>query len=45
VKVPAHGDSEMPVWGPVFRSMNSDALFMHIRIASVMSYIKSLQVK
>jgi len=45
VKAPAHGDAEMPVWGPVFRSMNSDVLFLHIRISSVMSYIKSLQVK
>jgi mono/diheme cytochrome c family protein len=45
VKTPAHGDAEMPVWGPLFRSMDPDALFMHIRISSVMSYIKSLQVK
>ena len=45
VKAPAHGDAEMPVWGPLFRSMNADELFMYIRVASVMSYIKSLQVK
>ena len=45
VKAPAHGDAEMPVWGPLFRSMNPDELFMYIRVASVMSYIKSLQVK
>lgn len=45
VKVLAHGDSDMPVWGPVFRSMDPDELFMYIRVASVMSYIKSLQVK
>jgi mono/diheme cytochrome c family protein len=45
VKTPAHGDAEMPVWGPLFRSMNPDELFMFIRISSVMSYIKSLQVK
>jgi mono/diheme cytochrome c family protein len=45
VKAPAHGDAEMPVWGPLFRSMNPDELFMYIRISSVMSYIKSLQVK
>ena len=45
VKTPAHGDAEMPVWGPLFRSMNPDELFMYVRISSVMSYIKSLQVK
>lgn len=45
VKTPAHGDAEMPVWGPLFRSMDPDELFMYIRVASVMSYIKSLQVK
>jgi len=45
VKTAAHGDAEMPVWGPLFRSMNPDELFMYIRVASVMSYIKSLQVK
>lgn len=45
VKSPAHGDAEMPVWGPLFRSMDSDAVFMHIRISSVMIYLKSVQVK
>jgi mono/diheme cytochrome c family protein len=45
VKAPAHGDAEMPVWGPLFRSMDSDPIFMHVRISSVMIYIKSLQVK
>jgi mono/diheme cytochrome c family protein len=45
VQTPAHGNAEMPVWGPLFRSMDPDALFMHVRISSVMSYMKSLQVK
>jgi len=45
MKAPAHGDAEMPVWGPLFRSMDPDAMFMHVRISSVMIYIKSLQVK
>ena len=45
VKAPAHGDAEMPVWGPLFRSMNPDEFFMYVRIASVMSYLKSVQVK
>jgi mono/diheme cytochrome c family protein len=43
--VKAHGDAEMPVWGPVFRSMDSDPSIMYVRISSLVSYIKSLQVK
>ncbi len=45
VKTPAHGDAEMPVWGPLFASMDSDPLVMHFRISRLVSYIKSLQVK
>jgi len=45
VKAPAHGDAEMPVWGPLFSSMDSDPAIMYVRISSLVSYIKSLQVK
>jgi mono/diheme cytochrome c family protein len=45
VKSPAHGDAEMPVWGPLFKSMDSDPMFMHVRISSLMIYLKSLQAK
>lgn len=45
VKSPSHGDAEMPVWGPLFKSMDSDPMFMHVRISSLMIYLKSLQVK
>jgi mono/diheme cytochrome c family protein len=45
VKAPAHGDAEMPVWGPLFTSMDSDPAIMYVRISSLVSYIKSLQVK
>jgi mono/diheme cytochrome c family protein len=45
VKTPAHGDAEMPVWGPLFTSMDSDPAIMYIRISGLVSYIKSLQVK
>lgn len=44
VKTPAHGDVEMPVWGPVFVSMDSLEV-SYVRISSLVSYIKSLQVK
>ncbi len=45
VKSPAHGDADMPVWGPLFRSMDSDQGIMYVRISSLVNYIKSLQVK
>lgn len=45
VRATAHGDSEMPVWGPQFKSMDKEPLFMYVRISGVISYIKSLQVK
>ncbi|MGA7853762.1 MAG: c-type cytochrome [Candidatus Acidiferrales bacterium] len=44
-KAPAHGDAEMPVWGPLFRSMDADPAIMYVRISSLVNYIKSLQVK
>lgn len=44
-KTPAHGDAEMPVWGPLFRSMDADPAIMYVRISSLVNYIKSLQVK
>jgi mono/diheme cytochrome c family protein len=44
--VQAHGSSEMPVWGPVFRSMSegheSD---VRMRINNLAKYIESLQQK
>jgi mono/diheme cytochrome c family protein len=45
VKSPAHGDAEMPVWGPLFRNMDADPAIVYVRISSLVSYIKSLQVK
>jgi mono/diheme cytochrome c family protein len=45
VKSPAHGNAEMPVWGPLFRTMDADPTIMYVRISSLVSYIKSLQVK
>lgn len=45
-KTSAHGSREMPIWGPVFRSMahghNDNAQF---RINSVVKYVESLQQK
>lgn len=38
---PAHGSSDMPVWGPVFRQLGSEPL----RIANLRRHVESLQVK
>ena len=44
--VVAHGSQEMPVWGNVLRSLDSDTDSMvRLRIANLTSYIKSLQGK
>ena len=44
--VAAHGSQEMPVWGDVLKSLDSDTESMvRLRIANLTSYIKSLQSK
>jgi mono/diheme cytochrome c family protein len=45
-KASAHGSREMPIWGPVFRSMahgHSDNA--QLRINSIVKYVESLQQK
>ena len=42
----AHGSKDMPVWGPVFRSLNRDAgASTQMRVANLTAYIRSLQAK
>jgi mono/diheme cytochrome c family protein len=42
--MPAHGSREMPVWGPVFRSVSrGDAGEVHLRVTNLTKYIRSLQ--
>jgi mono/diheme cytochrome c family protein len=40
--LPAHGTTEMPVWGPMFRVFESDARVRE-RIANLVTYIERLQ--
>jgi mono/diheme cytochrome c family protein len=40
--VPAHGSTQMPVWGPLFRAFESDAR-VRARIANLVTHIESLQ--
>lgn len=45
-KAPAHGTSDMPVWGPLFSSISQgDQSQVNQRIANLTNYIKSLQAK
>jgi mono/diheme cytochrome c family protein len=46
VKKPAHGDSDMPVWGPLFESIRgTDPQLVNLRITNLVNYIKSMQGK
>jgi mono/diheme cytochrome c family protein len=40
----AHGSKDMPVWGPIFRSMGADYL-RHQREVNLATYLKSIQGK
>jgi mono/diheme cytochrome c family protein len=40
---PAHGTSEMPVWGPIFRGLDPSDTLVKVRIANVVAYIESMQ--
>jgi len=45
-ETPAHGSREMPVWGPVFRSLaHGRADSALVRINNLVQYIESLQQK
>ncbi len=45
-EVVAHGSSEMPVWGPIFRRMgHGDEAEVQQRITNLTEYIESLQAK
>jgi mono/diheme cytochrome c family protein len=45
VATPAHGTSDMPVWGPVFRGLDPSDTLVKVRIANVVDYIASIQAK
>jgi mono/diheme cytochrome c family protein len=41
----AHGSKDMPVWGPIFRGLDPDDTMNKVRVANVLGYIESIQVK
>jgi mono/diheme cytochrome c family protein len=53
VQKPAHGSGEMPVWGPIFETMNRwsalcpdmEEIPVTLRITNITSYLKSIQRK
>ncbi len=45
VHIGAHGDREMPVWGPVFKSLNAGDSLWRLRAQNLTDYIKSIQAK
>ncbi len=46
VKAPAHGSTDMPVWGPLFGPVSgNDPSIVNMRISNLVRYVESLQVK
>lgn len=43
--LPAHGPSDMPVWGPIFRSLDPSDTRTKIRIENIVAFVESIQVK
>lgn len=42
---PSHGSKEMPVWGPIFRSVLPSDTEAKTRIKNLVSYVESIQSK
>jgi len=43
VKVPAHGTTDMPIWGPVFSSIEPSPSKLEQRMTNLTNYVKTLQ--
>ena len=41
----AHGTSDMPVWGPVFRGLGDTDTRARVRVANLVRYLESIQLK
>ena len=41
--LPAHGTSDMPVWGTTFRGLESSDVRVKVRLANLVAYVESLQ--
>jgi mono/diheme cytochrome c family protein len=43
VSSPAHGTSDMPVWGQVFRGLGDSDTLAKVRVANLVKYLESIQ--
>ena len=43
--LPVHGTREMPVWGPIFRGLDTNDAANRTRIGNLIEYLQSLQQK
>lgn len=41
----AHGSKDMPIWGPIFRSLGPNPAAAHLRATNLKDYLKSIQAK
>jgi mono/diheme cytochrome c family protein len=41
--MPAHGSGDMPVWGPIFQSLDPSDVRTRVRIANLVEYLESIQ--
>jgi len=41
--IAAHGSSDMPIWGPTFRSLEPSDTLVATRIANIVAYLESIQ--
>jgi mono/diheme cytochrome c family protein len=41
----AHGNREMPIWGPIFHEVESDQDWGEVRLDAITKYIESIQQK
>jgi hypothetical protein len=39
----AHGTGEMPVWGPLFRQLNTSGTRVDVRLERLLDYLGSIQ--
>jgi mono/diheme cytochrome c family protein len=43
--LPAHGPSDMPVWGPIFRALDPSDARVKIRVENIVTFIESIQTQ
>lgn len=43
MRTPAHGSEQMPVWGPVFVSVDGSQVRVNARVGNLLAYLESIQ--